>query len=143
MYEDSQRDMDNQTIDFSIYQDPLTKDKMMIGLYETFEEMDEPKPDFLAEMIKERSMTILPKLKKAAVKEFRKQKEEIFSTTDESEIMNRLLNLVHQEYRYSLTYDEKDILGCSLEYHEMTDPNYEWYELAVADELMTKNKEMK
>ena len=135
--------MDNQTIDFSIYQDPLTKDKMMIGLYETFEEMDEPKPDFLCEMIKERSMTILPKLKKAALKEFRKQKEEIFSTTDESEIMNRLLNLVHQEYRYSLTYDEKDILGCSLEYHEMTDPNYEWYELAVADELMTKNKEMK
>lgn len=128
--------MDNQTIDFSIYQDPRTKDKMMIGLYETFEEMDEPKPDFLAEMIKERSMTILPKLKKAALKEFRKQKEEIFSTTDESEIRDRLLNLVHQEYRYSLTYDEKDILGCSLEYHEMTDPNYEWYDLAVADELM-------
>ena len=135
--------MDNQTIDFSIYQDPLTKDKMMIGLYETFEEMDEPKPDFLAEMIKERSMTILPKLKKAAVKEFRKQKKDIFSLTNEHEIWNRLLNLVHQEYRYSLTYDEKDILGCSLEYHEMTDPNYEWYELAVADELMTKNKDMK
>ena len=108
----------------------------MIGLYETFEEMDEPKPDFLAEMIKERSMTILPKLKKAALKEFRKQKEEIFSTTNEHEIRNRLLNLVRQEYRYSLTYDEKDILGCSLEYHEMTDPNYEWYELAIADELM-------
>ena len=128
--------MDNQTIDFSIYQDPLTKDKMMIGLYETFEEMDEPKPDFLAEMIKERSMTILPKLKKAALKEFRKQKEEIFNTTDEKEIRKRLLNLVHQEYRYSLTYDEKDILGCSLEYHEMTDPNYEWYELTITDELM-------
>lgn len=135
--------MDNQTIDFSIYQDPLTKDKMMIGLYETFEEMDEPKPDFLGEMIKERSMTILPKLKKAAVKEFRKQKKDIFSLSNEHEIRNRLLNLVHQEYRYSLTYDEKDILGCSLEYHEMTDPNYEWYELAVADELMTKNKDMK
>ena len=89
--------MDNQTIDFSIYQDPLTKDKMMIGLYETFEEMDEPKPDFLSEMIKERSMTILPKLRKAALKEFRKQKEEIFSTADEQEIRNRLLNLVHQE----------------------------------------------
>ena len=135
--------MDNQTIDFSIYQDPLTKDKMMIGLYETFEEMDEPKPDFLGEMIKERSMTILPKLKKAALKEFRKQKKDIFSLTNEHEIWNRLLNLVRQEYRYSLTYDEKDILGCSLEYHEMTDPNYEWYELAVADELMTKNKDMK
>ena len=135
--------MDNKTIDFSIYQDPLTKDKMMIGLYETFEEMDEPKPDFLSEMIKERSMTILPKLRKAALKEFRKQKKDIFSLTNEHEIWNRLLNLVHQEYRYSLTYDEKDILGCSLEYHEMTDPNYEWYELAVADELMTKNKDMK
>ena len=135
--------MNNQTIDFSVYQDPLTKDKMMIGLYETFEEMEEPKPDFLGEMIKERSMTILPKLKKAALKEFRKQKKEIFSLTNEHEIRNRLLNLVRQEYRYSLTYDEKDILGCSLEYREMTDPNYEWYELAVADELMTKNKDMK
>ncbi len=43
--------MDNQTIDFSIYQDPLTKDKMMIGLYETFEEMDVPKPAFLDELM--------------------------------------------------------------------------------------------
>ena len=135
--------MSTKTIDFGVYQDSLTKDKMMIGLYEMFEEMDVPKPAFLDEMIKERSLEILPKLRKAALKEFRKQKKDIFSLTNEHEIWNRLLNLVHQEYRYSLTYDEKDILGCSLEYHEMTDPNYEWYELAVADELMTKNKDMK
>ena len=135
--------MSNTTIDFGVYQDPLTKDKMMIGLYETFEEMDEPKPDFLGEMIKERCQQIVPKLKKAALKEFRKLKEEIFSLTSEEDIRDRLLDLVHQEYRYSLTYTEKDILGCSLEYYDMLDLNYAWYELAIADELMSKNKDMK
>ena len=130
--------MSNKTIDFGVYQDPLTKDKMMIGLYEMFEEMDVPRPAFLDEMIKERCQQIVPKLKKAVLKEFRKQKEEIFNTTDEHEIRKRLLNLVRQEYRYSLTYDEKDILGCSLEYYEMLDMNYDWYELAIAAELMIK-----
>ena len=135
--------MSNKTIDFGVYQDPRKQDKLMIGLFELFEELDEPRPAFLDEMIKERSQEIFPKLKKAVLKEFRKKKQELFNTTDEHEILHRLLNLVHQEYRYALTYDEKDILGCSLEYHEMTDPNYEWYELAVADELLTKNKDMK
>ena len=39
--------MSTKTIDFGVYQDPRKKDKMMVGLYETFEEMDEPKPDFV------------------------------------------------------------------------------------------------
>ena len=81
--------MSNKIIDFDVYQDPLTKDKMMVGLYETFEEMDEPKPEFLGEMIKERCLQIVPKLKKAVLKEFRKLKEEIFGLTDEEDIRER------------------------------------------------------
>ena len=130
--------MSNKTIDFGVYQDPRKKDKMMIGLFELFEEMDEPRPAFLDEMIKERSQEIFPKLRKAALKAFRKQKQELFNTTDEQEILNRLLNFVHDEYRYALTYDEKDILGCSLEYHDMYNECWAWFEYDIAAELMKK-----
>lgn len=128
--------MSNKTIDFGVYQDPRKKDKMMIGLFELFEELDEPRPAFLDEMIKERSQEIYPKLRKAVLKEFRKHKQELFNSIDEHEILHRLLNLVHQEYRYALTYDEKDILGCSLEYHDMFEECWAWFEYDIATELM-------
>ena len=111
----------------------------MVALFDAFEYMHEPRPAFLDEMIDKRSLEIFPKLKKAAYKEFRKHKKEVFGITDQDEIIKRLDHLVQGEFR-KLTEEEKDILYCSLDYHEMKDGNWAWYEWNIVSELLSEKQ---
>ena len=135
MYEDSQRDMDNKMIDIDAYQEQWKKDRMMVALFDALEDIQEPRPAILDEMIQKRSLEIFPKFREASLKAFNQRKDEIFSTDDYYETLNRLGDLVYGEFR-KLTDEEKEILFCSLEYRELENDHWTWYEWEVVSELL-------
>ena len=137
MYEDSQRDMSNKMIDIDAYQEQWKKDRMMVALFDALEDISEPRPAILDEMIQKRSLEIFPKFREAALKAFSERKDEIFCTDDYYETLNRLGDFVYGEFR-KLTDEEKEILFCSLEYRDMVNEHWTWYEWDVVSELLSK-----
>lgn len=128
--------MSNKMIDIDAYQEQWKKDRMMVALFDALEDISEPRPVILDEMIQKRSMEIFPKFREAALKAFSEREKEIFSTDDYYEILNRLGDFVYGEFR-KLTDEEKEILFCSLEYRDMED-HWTWYEWEVVSELLSK-----
>lgn len=129
--------MSNKMIDIDAYQEQWKKDRMMVALFDALEDISEPRPAILDEMIQKRSLEIFPKFREATLKAFSEREKEIFSTDDYYEILNRLGNFVYGEFR-KLTDEEKEILFCSLEYRDMVNEHWTWYEWDVVSELLSK-----
>ena len=128
--------MSNKMIDIDAYQEQWKKDRMMVALFDALEDISEPRPAILDEMIQKRSLEIFPKFREAALKAFSEREKEIFCTDDYYETLNRLGDFVYGEFR-KLTDEEKEILFCSLEYRDMED-HWTWYEWEVVSELLSK-----
>ena len=126
--------MSNKMIDIDSYQEQWKKDRMMVALFDALEDIQEPRPAILDEMIQKRSLEIFPKLREASLDAFNQRKDEVFSTEDYHETLNRLGDLVYGEFR-KLTDEERELLILSIEYRDMEN-HWTWYEWEVVSELL-------